>query len=398
VVGFDYKRALLNHAAAAVTTTLATTSVSTGFVSGDTDPDVHEDHAKRHLTKGQPPPTSTITTMARSRPVHVSGHSANDSIGLLIARRFFQRCVRPLFVAPDITLHAESYIEPMLAQKEAQDLQVAHLYASIVSSVSTAACASSMVGAILSRVLEGLEEDAHETHEAQYMHSFNGHMITSFFSRILTWAFFRPTATTVSTTSTSTNNNHLNPAIFYSHGARYMRSLLIQVERLYETCREVDENPQLYSIAYVATLRRKIGLRLQLISIMAGFTHSTLPYRNGIVKVLFSFLGMRIIYEGAGTSLFTWILDLLPLIPCSVFAEHHYEVRSLSSSILMPHYIYIYLYLSISISIDINHVSMLGSRAPARITHGAPTTCLCGLSEISRDSLSDLYFTAAMES
>ncbi|KAF0700703.1 Aste57867_8757 [Aphanomyces stellatus] len=235
-----------------------------------------------------------------------AGASASDKIGMFVLHRVLAPCVRPLFLAPPVG--SDSKLDMQLARREAADLALANLYASTLCAVSSGQIATSLITAVVARVLESLEEDARTTTDEQYLHTFNGSMVSALVRGILTW-------------HGTSNNIYL----------RYMRSLKLQMELLLQTCQSYEAAPLDYSMAYVSALRRKIGFRLQLVSITASVTNYTLPYRNGMVKMLFSMLGTAVVNEGVGLTLFGWILDLIPLIPCTLFAEFHYEdlVRSL---------------------------------------------------------------------
>ncbi|CAK4099063.1 unnamed protein product [Aphanomyces euteiches] len=232
--------------------------------------------------------------------------SASEKIALFVQHRLFDRCVRPLFLAPSVGMN--SSIEMQLAQRERTDLSLANLYASTMCSVASVQIATSIITAVVSRVLERLEEDAKATSEEEYLATFNGSIVSVFLRRILTW-------------HNASNNLYL----------RFMRSIRFQLELLLGACQAYEATPSDFSLDYLAALRRKIGLRLQLISITASITSYTLPYRNGIVKLLFSLLGTAVVHEGVGVTLFSWILDLIPLIPCTIFSEHHHDdlVRAL---------------------------------------------------------------------
>ncbi|RHY96013.1 hypothetical protein DYB37_011751, partial [Aphanomyces astaci] len=234
--------------------------------------------------------------------------SAADKIGTLVVHRLFGRCVRPQFLAPPAL---DSAIESKLAAREAADVGTANLYASILCSIYTSsqtstasyAVATSLITATVSRALEVLEADAKTTSDDQYQDTFNGSIVAVFLRRVLS--------------SQGASNN-----LF----VRYMRSMKVQLAWLLQTCQADNHNK---SAAFIAALRRKVGLRLQLVSITASVSTSPCPHRNGIVKLLFSFLGTSIVSQGGsgGGTLFEWIIDLIPVIPSTVFADHHYELQ-----------------------------------------------------------------------
>ncbi|RHY34622.1 hypothetical protein DYB32_000786 [Aphanomyces invadans] len=239
--------------------------------------------------------------------------SASDKIGALIVHRLFAPCVRPVFVAPPSSdAVVNSAIESQLAAREAADAAVANLYASTLCSIytghgtpahSTAASyviATSIITAAVARALEALEADAQTTTDDQYLHTFNGSIVAVFLRRVL--------------------SSHGSPNNLF---LRYMRSTKGQLEALLHSSQSADAATP--STAYVAALRRKIALRLQLVSITASMSASPCPHRNGIVKLLFSMLGTAVVADSA--TLFEWILDLIPVIPSTVFADRHCEVR-----------------------------------------------------------------------
>ncbi|RQM26017.1 hypothetical protein B5M09_002346 [Aphanomyces astaci] len=236
--------------------------------------------------------------------------SAADKIGTLVVHRLFGRCVRPQFLAPPAL---DSAIESKLAAREAADVGTANLYASILCSIYTSsqtstasyAVATSLITAAVSRALEVLEADAKTTSDDQYQDTFNGSVVAVFLRRVLS--------------SQGASNN-----LF----VRYMRSMKVQLAWLLQTCQADNHNK---SAAFLAALRRKVGLRLQLVSITASVSTSPCPHRNGIVKLLFSLLGTSIVSQGGsgggGGTLFEWIIDLIPVIPSTVFADHHYKLQ-----------------------------------------------------------------------
>ncbi|OQS01952.1 hypothetical protein THRCLA_05620, partial [Thraustotheca clavata] len=220
--------------------------------------------------------------------------SASDKIAILVARRLFQKSARPQFVAPDVLTQPSSSIEMRLAQREAADVSIAHMYASIVMCVPSVQISSSLVGAVLSRVLENLEVDAKETDVAEFVNTFNGSIVATFLRRVLTW--------------------NMTPSGTY---IRYMRSLVTQLEYLFEAAKDESKG-----MMWDASLRRKIALRLQLVCITASVNNYGAPYRNGIVKLLISFLETPLVSNGPGLTLFSWILDVIPLIHSTVFTEN----------------------------------------------------------------------------
>ncbi|OQR97807.1 hypothetical protein ACHHYP_10031 [Achlya hypogyna] len=218
--------------------------------------------------------------------------SASDKIGILVTHRLFRRCARPAFLAPDVPAPA-ARLERALAQREAADLALAHLLAASITCVPSPPIAAALCGAVVSRVCEQLELDCAATTVAEYTTTFSGPTVATFLRRVLTAP--------------------LTPSSVY---ARYLRSLVRQLELLLAACQaDPAARPER------AALRRKLALRLQLVSIAASVTNYTLPYRNGIVKLLVALLGTPVVAAGAGLTLFAWILDLVPLVPSTVFAD-----------------------------------------------------------------------------
>uniref|UniRef100_K3WUQ4 Uncharacterized protein n=1 Tax=Globisporangium ultimum (strain ATCC 200006 / CBS 805.95 / DAOM BR144) TaxID=431595 RepID=K3WUQ4_GLOUD len=79
---------------------------------------------------------------------------------------------------------------------------------------------------------------------------------------------------------------------------------------------------------FLKRLRRKLAIRLQLVAVIGQSKHValTICYRDRIAKTLFSLLGTSAVSSGVGLSLFSWIIDLIPLVNASVLQEKEFEL------------------------------------------------------------------------
>ncbi|KAG7400790.1 hypothetical protein PHYBOEH_004304 [Phytophthora boehmeriae] len=196
------------------------------------------------------------------------------------------------------------------AAREAQDSAVASLYAATVCSISRRA-----MGSVIAKVLQILEDDVKYAQPDKFSRQLN-----------------------------TTSVVHLVSGIMCTHPGnaflpRYMMSLATQLEWLYEGCALYDKQQPTSStsetanIVFLRRLRCKLAVRLHLVGVIGPTKHAilTICYRDRIVKTLFTLLGTSVVCTGPGLSLFTWILDLIPIVNASVLHDKQFElVESLS--------------------------------------------------------------------
>lgn len=183
------------------------------------------------------------------------------------------------------------------AAREAQEAAVASLYAATVCSISRRA-----MGSVIAKILQVMEDDVKYNQLDKFARKINGTTVVRLICGIM---------------CTPPGNAFL---------PRYMMSLAVQLEWLYEGCCQYDQTPQNYSLSFLKRLRRKLAIRLQLVAVIGQSKHValTICYRDRIVKTLFSLLGTSAISSGVGLSLFSWILDLIPLVSASVLQEKEF--------------------------------------------------------------------------
>ena len=190
------------------------------------------------------------------------------------------------------------------AAGEAQNSAVASLYAATVCSISRRA-----MGSVIAKVLQVLEDDVKHSQPEKFARRLNTTSVVHLVSGIM---------------CTSPGNAFL---------PRYMMSLATQLEWLYEGCTIHDKQqrstlaesgPHSYSL--LRRLRCKLAVRLQLVGVIGPSKHAvmTICYRDRIVKTLFALLGTSAVSTGPGLSLFSWILDLIPVVNASVLHSRQY--------------------------------------------------------------------------
>ncbi|KAF1334524.1 hypothetical protein FI667_g2199, partial [Globisporangium splendens] len=253
--------------------------------------------------------------------------SATEILSNLIVLRTLKQSSRPAFLSSSSTLCSVSPIAtPQLraverpnhgaqgkrkvtltdaelwmisAAREAQEAAVASLYAATVCSISRRA-----MGSVIAKILQVMEDDAKYTQQDKFARKINGTTVVRLICGIM---------------CTPPGNAFL---------PRYMMSLAVQLEWLYDGCCQYDQNPQSFSLAFLERLRRKLAIRLQLVAVIGQSKHValTICYRDRIAKTLFSLLGTSTVSSGVGLSLFSWILDLIPLVNASVLQEKEFEL------------------------------------------------------------------------
>ncbi|KAG2531618.1 hypothetical protein BBO99_00001855 [Phytophthora kernoviae] len=221
--------------------------------------------------------------------------SATEILSSLIVLRTLKRSSRP---APGVARMLE-------AAREAQDSAVASLYAATVCSISRRA-----MGSVIAKVLQILEDDVKHTQPDKFSRQVN-----------------------------TTSVVHLVSGIMCTHPGnaflpRYMMSLATQLEWLYEGCALYDKkqstasSPGTSNVVFLRRLRCKLAVRLQLVGVIGPTKHAvlTICYRDRIVKTLFTLLGTSVVCTGPGLSLFSWILDLIPIVNASVLHDKQFEL------------------------------------------------------------------------
>jgi hypothetical protein len=188
---------------------------------------------------------------------------------------------------------------------EAQESAIASLYAAMICSISRRT-----MGSVIAKILQILEDDAKCVRSDNRPGlKINGSTVVRLISGVM---------------GTPPGSAFL---------PRYMMSVATQLESLYEACVAFDENTVVKTSSPVALrrLRRKLAVRLQLVVVIGQGKHltQTISYRNRIVKTLFYFLGTSTTNRGAGLSLFSWIVDLIPYVRSSILHDKQ-SVRSFS--------------------------------------------------------------------
>ncbi|KAL4133321.1 hypothetical protein PRIC2_003640 [Phytophthora ramorum] len=184
------------------------------------------------------------------------------------------------------------------AAREAQDSAVASLYAATVCSISRRA-----MGSVIAKILQILEDDVKHTQLDKFARQLNTTSVVHLVGGIM---------------CTPPGNAFL---------PRYMMSLATQLEWLYEGCTLYDKQQERNSL-FQRRLRCKLAVRLQLVGVIGPSKHAvlTICYRDRIVKTLFALLGTSVISTGPGISLFSWILDLIPVVNASVLHDKQFEL------------------------------------------------------------------------
>lgn len=221
--------------------------------------------------------------------------------------------------------------EMVLAAREAQEAAVASLYAATVCSISRRA-----MGSVIAKILQVMEDDVKYTQRDKFARAINGTTVVRLICGIM---------------CTPPGNAFL---------PRYMMSLATQLEWLYEGCCQYDRaatlttsSNALATLSFLKRLRKKLAIRLQLVAVIGQSKHValTICYRDRIVRTLFSLLGTSAVNRGVGLSLFSWILDLIPLVSASVLHDKEFVRLSLSlSRMLMPPTVTDHLLLSLLIA------------------------------------------------
>ncbi|GMF15238.1 unnamed protein product [Phytophthora lilii] len=192
------------------------------------------------------------------------------------------------------------------AAREAQDSAVASLYASTVCSISRRA-----MGSVIAKILQILEDDVKHTLPDKFARQLNTTSVVHLVGGIM---------------CTPPGNAFL---------PRYMMSLATQLEWLYEGCtlydkqqRSTSPDPGVSNSLFQRRLRCKLAVRLQLVGVIGPSKHAvlTICYRDRIVKTLFALLGTSVVSTGPGLSLFSWILDLIPVVNASVLHDKQFEL------------------------------------------------------------------------
>jgi hypothetical protein len=200
----------------------------------------------------------------------------------------------------------------LVAAREAQDSALASLYAATVCSISRRT-----MGSVIAKILQVMEDDVKHSRPEKFARRLNATMAVRLVCGIM---------------CTQPGTTFL---------PRYMMSLASQFEWLYDGCEQYAKYAKRplgssYSLsakgaaALLRRLRRKLAVRLQLVGVIAQSKHVALTvcYRDRIVKTLFSLLATPVVATGSGLSLFSWILDLIPVVNTSVLHEKHF-VRAL---------------------------------------------------------------------
>lgn len=184
-----------------------------------------------------------------------------------------------------------------VAARDAQEAAVASLYAATVCSISRRA-----MGSVIAKVLQIMEDDVKYSHKEKFARKINGSTVVRLICGIM---------------CTPSGNAFL---------PRYMMSIAVQLDWIYEGCVQYDLNPSAFDLAFLRRLRRKLAVRLQLVAVIEQSKHValTICYRDRIVKTLFSLLRTEAVSSDVGLSLFSWILDLIPLVNSSLLHEQQF--------------------------------------------------------------------------
>jgi hypothetical protein len=187
------------------------------------------------------------------------------------------------------------------AAREAQDSAVASLYAATVCSISRRA-----MGSVIAKILQILEDDVKHTQPDKFARQLNTTSVVHLVGGIM---------------CTPPGNAFL---------PRYMMSLASQLEWLFEGCTLFDKQQTesgLRDGLFLRRIRCKLAVRLQLVGVIGPSKQSvllTICYRDRIVKTLFALLGTSVVSTGPGLSLFSWILDLIPVVNASVLHDRQF--------------------------------------------------------------------------
>ncbi|POM63129.1 hypothetical protein PHPALM_27616 [Phytophthora palmivora] len=167
------------------------------------------------------------------------------------------------------------------------------------------------MGSVIAKILQILEDDVKHTQPDKFERQLNTNSVVHLVGGIM---------------CTPSGNAFL---------PRYMMSLATQLEWLYEGCAHYDQQLQLASVdpalrnsIFQRRLRCKLAVRLQLVGVIGTNKHAvlTICYRDRIVKTLFALLGTSVVSTGPGLSLFSWILDLIPIVNASVLHDRQFEL------------------------------------------------------------------------
>lgn len=199
----------------------------------------------------------------------------------------------------------------LVASRETQDVALASLYAATVCSISRRT-----MGSVVAKILQVMEDDVKYTVADKFARRLNATMAVRLVYGIM---------------CTQSGTTFL---------PRYMMSLATQLEWLFEGCEQYDAftdricpgPTEANANLLLRRLRRKLAVRLQLVGVIGHSKHVALTvcYRDRIVKTLFSLLATSVVSTGAGLSLFSWILDLIPVVNTSVLHGKQYVSRSLA--------------------------------------------------------------------
>lgn len=283
----------------------------------------YESSSKANGQQYAPPHADTYSSDDEEIDVEFDeSSSATEILSNLIVLRTLKRSSRPAFLSASSTLCSVSPIAtPQLhsvdkkdhhkgkesltdvetwmvsAAREAQEAAVASLYAATVCSISRRA-----MGSVIAKILQVMEDDVKYTQQDKFARKINGTTVVRLICGVM---------------CTPPGNAFL---------PRYMMSLAVQLEWLYEGCCQYDQDPQSFSLSFLKRLRRKLAIRLQLVAVIGQSKHValTICYRDRIATALFSLLGTSAISSGVGLSLFSWILDLIPLVNASVLQEKEF--------------------------------------------------------------------------
>ncbi|CAI5717476.1 unnamed protein product [Hyaloperonospora brassicae] len=212
----------------------------------------------------------------------------------------------PMSVAAMYNSLTPCEVRMLEAAREAQNSAVASLYAATVCSISRRA-----MGSVIAKALQVLEDDVKHSQPDKFTRRLNTTSVVHLVSGIM---------------CTSPGNAFL---------PRYMMSLATQLEWLYEGCMLHDKQqrsalvePDPRNNSLLRRLRCKLAVRLQLVGVIGPSKHAvmTICYRDRIVKTLFALLGTSAVSTGPGLSLFSWILDLIPVVNASVLHSRQYEL------------------------------------------------------------------------
>lgn len=233
----------------------------------------------------------------------------NPAIGSL-ANDTPHQVLQQLSLNPATTIghHHVSELTPVevaaaVAKHEAQEAVAASLYTAIVCNIPRRA-----MGSVITKMLQVLEDDVKASvgGDNQPGRKINGTTVV----RLLCGVIRTPSAAAF-----------LLP---------YMMSLATQLETMYEACVSYDDevNGGRSPTISVRRLRRQLAIRLQLVGVIkqSKLVAPTICYRNRMVKALFYLLSTTTTNRGAGLSLFSWILDLVPVVNAGVLHDKQFEL------------------------------------------------------------------------